>query len=52
MERDHLRAQWVAGDDAFGMAPSFREGLAALGMGFICLWCIRAYTLTYHRLTA
>ena len=23
---------WVAGDDAFGMSPSFREGLAALGM--------------------
>ena len=31
-ERGHLRAGWVAGDDAFGMSPSFREGLAALGM--------------------
>ena len=31
MERGHLRAGWVAGDDAFGMSPSFREGLAALG---------------------
>ena len=30
-ERGHLRAGWVAGDDAFGMSPSFREGLAALG---------------------
>ena len=32
LERGHLRAGWVAGDDAFGMWPSFREGLAALGM--------------------
>ena len=31
-ERGHLRAKWVAGDDAFGMSPSFREGLAALGI--------------------
>ena len=31
LERGHLRAGWVAGDDAFGMSPSFREGLAALG---------------------
>ena len=28
----YLRAEWVAGDDAFGMSPTFREGLAALGM--------------------
>ena len=35
MERDHLRAKWVAGDDAFGMSPSFREGLAALGMWYV-----------------
>ena len=27
----HLRAGWVAGDDAFGMSPSFREGLGGLG---------------------
>ena len=27
----HLKAGWVAGDDAFGMSPSFREGLAGLG---------------------
>ncbi len=32
LKRGHLRAGWVAGDDAFGMWPSFREGLAALGM--------------------
>ena len=32
LERGHLRAKWVAGDDAFGMSPSFRDGLAALGM--------------------
>ena len=24
-ELGHLRAKWVAGDDAFGMSPSFRE---------------------------
>ena len=27
LDRGHLRAGWVAGDDAFGMSPSFREGL-------------------------
>ena len=31
----HLRAGWVAGDDAFGMSPSFREGLATLGMRYV-----------------
>ena len=31
----HLRAGWVAGDDAFGMSPSFRDGLAALGMCYV-----------------
>ena len=25
LERGHLRAGWVAGDDAFGMSPSFRR---------------------------
>ena len=25
----------VAGDDAFGMSPTFREGLAALGMRYV-----------------
>ena len=35
MELGHLRAEWVAGDDAFGMSPSFREGLAALGMRYV-----------------
>ena len=35
LERDHLRAGWVAADDAFGMSPSFREGLAALGMRYV-----------------
>ena len=33
LELGHLRAEWVAGDDAFGMSPSFREGLANLGCG-------------------
>ena len=35
LERGHLQAGWVAGDDAFGMSPSFREGLAALGMRYV-----------------
>ena len=34
-ERGHLKAGWVAADGAFGMSPSFRDGLAALGM-----WCV------------
>ena len=35
LERGHLQAGWVAGYDAFGMSPSFREGLAALGMRYV-----------------
>ena len=35
LERGHLRAKWVAGDDAFGKSPSFRDGLAALGMHYV-----------------
>ena len=35
LERGHLKAGWVAGDDAFGMSPPFREGLAALGMCYV-----------------
>ena len=35
LERGHLQAGWVAGDDAFGMSPSFREGLAALGVRYV-----------------
>ena len=35
LERGHLRAGWVAGDDAFGMSPSFREGLGALGTRYV-----------------
>ena len=35
LERGHLRAGWVAADDAFGMSPSFREGLAALGTRYV-----------------
>ena len=35
LERGHLEAGWVAGDDAFGMSPSFREGLASLGMRYV-----------------
>ena len=31
----HLRAGWVAADDAFGISPSFRGGLAALGMRYV-----------------
>ena len=35
MERGHLQAGWIAGDDAFGMSPSFRDGLSALGMRYV-----------------
>ena len=35
LERGHLKAGWVVGDDAFGMSPPFREGLAALGMRYV-----------------
>ena len=35
LELGHLRAEWVAGDDAFGMSPSFRDALAALGMRYV-----------------
>ena len=35
LERGRLEAGWVAGDDAFGMSPSFRGGLAALGMRYV-----------------
>ena len=35
LELGHLRAEWVAGDAAFGMSPSFREALAALGMRYV-----------------
>ena len=31
----HLKAGWVAGDDAFGMSPFFRESLAALRMRYM-----------------
>jgi len=31
----HLKAGWIAADDAFGMSPSFRDGLAALGMKYV-----------------
>ena len=31
----HLGAGWVAADDAFGMSPSFRDGLETLGMHYV-----------------
>ena len=49
LERGQLKAGWVAGDDAFGMSPSFRDGLAALGMRYVLdvpgnftLWPVRS----------
>ena len=42
-ERGHLKAGWVAADDAFGMSPSFREGLAALGMWYVAGRSVRLY---------
>ena len=35
LELGYLGHEWVAGDDAFGMSPTFREGLAALGMRYV-----------------
>ena len=35
LERGHLKAGRVAADDAFGMSPSFRDGLTALGMRYV-----------------
>ena len=35
LERSHLKAGWVAGDDAFGMSPSFRDGLESLGIWYV-----------------
>ena len=35
LELGHLKAGWVAADDAFGMSPSFPDGLAALGMRYV-----------------
>ena len=35
LELGRLQAGWVAGDDAFGVSPSFREGLTALGMRYV-----------------
>jgi SRSO17 transposase len=34
-KRGHLPAAWAAGDDAFGMSPEFRDGLAAEGMRYV-----------------
>ncbi len=31
----HLQAQWIAGDSAFGMSPTLREGLSAHGMHYV-----------------
>ena len=33
--RGHLKAQWIAADDAFGISPSFRDGLSSLGMRYV-----------------
>ena len=35
LARGHLRSGWVAADDAFGMSPSFRDGLATLGIRYV-----------------
>ena len=35
LQLGHLRAGWVAGDDAFGMSLSFRDSLAVLGMRYV-----------------
>ena len=35
MKIDNLSAQWVAGDSAFGMSPTLREGIASAGMYYV-----------------
>ena len=35
VELGHLRAGWVAADDAFGMSPSLRDWLSTLGMHYV-----------------
>ena len=35
LDRGHLKVVWVAGDDDFGMSPSFRHGLTAQGMRYV-----------------
>ena len=35
VELGHLEAGWVAANDAFGMSPSFRDGLATLAMHYV-----------------
>ena len=35
LERGHLGAQWIAADDAFGISPSFRDGLSSLKMRYV-----------------
>lgn len=34
-EWGHLKARWVTGDDAYGMSPEFRDGVAAAGFLFV-----------------
>ena len=33
--RGYLQAQWVAGDSAFGMSPTLREGISRAGMQYV-----------------
>ena len=35
LDRGHLKAGWIAGNDAFGMSRSFREGPADLVMSYV-----------------
>ena len=33
--RGYLKAQWMAGDSAFGMSPTLREGISRAGMQYV-----------------
>ena len=33
--RGYFKAQWVAGDSAFGMSPTLREGISRAGMHYV-----------------
>jgi SRSO17 transposase len=35
MQRGHLGAAWVTGDDAFGKSPEFRTAVATLGLQYV-----------------
>lgn len=35
LQQGHLPARWVAADEVYGNSPDFRDGVAALGLGYV-----------------